>query len=87
MQDQRNEKEPTDESGFSDTDHDRAVLHLLLGDSSLWNVEEIIREVSGKPLDTRDAITRLDSAGLVHRLGEFVFPTRTARRADELENS
>jgi predicted transcriptional regulator len=86
MQDQRIEDDQS-EGRLSERDHDKAVLELLLTDGSPWTVEEIIREISGGRLDAIDAIARLAGAGLVHRLSEFVFPTRTARRADEIDNS
>lgn len=35
-------------------------------------------------LDAADAVSALAGAGLVHRLGDFVIPTRAARRSDEL---
>lgn len=68
----------------SERDRDRNVLNLMFVDSSWpWSVEEIARELQSR-LDAEDAVCRLAGAGLVHRLGEFVFPTRAARRADEL---
>lgn len=71
----------------SHSDYDKAVLHILLDNQWLWSVEEIVREVGGDRIGVGDAVARLAGAGLVHRIGEFVFPTRTARRADEIENS
>lgn len=64
---------------------DRAVLRLMLCDGScfLWSVNEITCTI-GDPIDVADALRRLEAAGLVHRLGDFVFPTLAARRADEL---
>lgn len=49
-----------------------------------WSLDEIARELRN-PIEAHDAVTRLADAGLLHRLeGGFVFPTRAARRADEL---
>lgn len=64
---------------------DRAVLRLMLCDGSgfAWSIEEIARSI-GDPVDAVDALRRLEAAGLVHRFGDFVFPTLAARRADEL---
>lgn len=64
---------------------DSAVLRLMLCDDSgfPWSVEEIARTI-GESIDAVDAMRRLEAAGLVHRLGDFVFPTLAARRADEL---
>lgn len=64
---------------------DSAVLRLMLCDGSgfPWSIEEIARTI-GEPIDAADALRRLEAAGLVHRLGDFVFPTLAARRVDEL---
>lgn len=63
---------------------DWAVLDLLLdGDCVLWSVEEITREIGDQPT-TIESLKRLHRAGLVHRCDKFVFPTRPARRFEEL---
>jgi hypothetical protein len=62
---------------------EKAVLILLLEDRYPWKVEELTRELN-HPTDALDAIASLAGDGLVHRLGDFVFPTRAARRSDEL---
>lgn len=49
-----------------------------------WTIEEIGRELANQDV-ARNAVCRLTGHGLVHRLGEFVWPTRTARRAAEIE--
>jgi predicted transcriptional regulator len=86
MRHARSEGEPSKDR-FTEADNDKTVLHLLLDDPLPWTVDEIVREVSSSRLETVDAIARLAGAGLVHRSGEFVFPTRAARRADEIEIS
>lgn len=65
---------------------DQTVLSLMFDDSASWpwSVDEIARELAN-PNDARNAVSRLAEHGLVHRLGEFVWPTRTARRAAEIE--
>jgi hypothetical protein len=69
----------------SDDQRDKAVLMLLSGGAGYpWTVQEIAREMQA-PLEAEDAIRRLTETGLVHRFEDFVFPTRTARRAGELE--
>ena len=75
--------EPID--AVDERDRDRNVLNLLHVDSpGPWSRDEIARELHSD-LAARDAVTRLVDAGLLHRLDSgFVFPTRTARRADEL---
>jgi hypothetical protein len=80
-QDQQDDAErPIDEER-----DDRAVLRLMFCDGSCfaWSVDEIACAI-GDPIDVADALRRLEAAGLVHRLGDFVFPTLAARRADEL---
>ncbi|HEY4812683.1 MAG TPA: hypothetical protein VIH71_16675 [Solirubrobacteraceae bacterium] len=84
MQDQRKrEASPTD--GRSEEHIESAVLDcMLLGEVWPWSVDEIAREL-GDATSAEDAVRRLVQTGLAHRLGEFVFPTRTARRASQLE--
>ncbi len=62
---------------------DSTVLRLLLDAREPWSVDELVRELQDPA--ARDAVSRLIQAGLVHRHDEFVFPTRAARRAAELE--
>lgn len=70
---------------ISEEQRDRSVIGLLLsGGSWPWTVDEIARELRA-PIEAADAVSRLTEAGLLHRFGDFVFPTRAARRADELE--
>jgi hypothetical protein len=63
---------------------DKVILHVLCGELVPWTVEEVGRELDS-PNDVIDGVGRLARAALVHRLGEFVFPTRAARRAGEIE--
>jgi predicted transcriptional regulator len=81
----------TDTSRVSDDDtpaerldgNERAVLLLLFEDRSPWTLDELGRELRCRS-DAADATSALVRAGLVHRAGEFIFPTRAARRSDEL---
>lgn len=84
MHEQRSDDERP-EAEFSEPQVEKAVIDHLLVDRLPWTVEELVRECSCDRLATIDAIASLVGVGLVHRLGEFVFPTRTARRADEIE--
>jgi len=65
---------------------DNTILGLLFNDASSWpwSIDEIGRELAD-PDRARDAVCRLHEHGLVHRMGDFVWPTRTARRATEIE--
>jgi hypothetical protein len=84
MQDQRIPDEaPT--GHISDEHTDSVVLDfMLLGGGWLWSMDEIVREL-GDAADAEDAVRRLIETGLAYRLGDFYFPTRTARRAAQLE--
>jgi hypothetical protein len=64
---------------------DKTVLELLLHSKQWpWSVEEVGREL-GDRIDAADSVGRLSRAGLVHRHDGFVFPTRAAIRAVELD--
>jgi hypothetical protein len=63
---------------------DKTILLVVCEELVPWTVEEIGRELDD-PLGVIDGVGRLARAGLVHRLGEFVFPTRATRRASEIE--
>jgi hypothetical protein len=57
----------------------------MLNDATpgLWTVEEVGRTMSNEG-HVGAALRCLYEAGLVHRLGEFVYPSRAAGRAIEL---
>jgi hypothetical protein len=61
----------------------RTVLLSLFDDHVPWTLDDLGRELKCR-LDAADAVSALAGAGLVHRLGDFVIPTRAARRSDEL---
>jgi hypothetical protein len=63
---------------------DRTILVLLLDRERPWpcSVDELARELD---YDPADGIARLRGAGLIHRRTAFVWPTRAAVRADELQ--
>jgi hypothetical protein len=70
--------------GRIDAELDNLVLGLLLdGPPWLWSVDEVGRELDDR-VGVQDAIARLGAAGLLHRLGDFVFASRSAHRACEL---
>ncbi len=66
-----------------DTDEDESIqweiLWLLLEarPDRWWSVEEVVSD-TGNPIGALDALGALCDAGLIHRQGRFVFPTRPA---------
>lgn len=74
-----------------DTTIEAAVLRQLLALHPIQlTVSELAREIGGQAADfaQTDAVERavreLEAAGLVHRVGEVVIPSRAALRLDEL---
>jgi hypothetical protein len=65
---------------------DGMVLAVLLDSNQpgLWSADELIRAL-GNRVSAADSLMRLERDGLVHRLGQFVFPTRAAVRAGEIQ--
>jgi hypothetical protein len=57
----------------------RLILRLLLGGEQerLWPLETVVHHV-GDPITALDALVALSDAGLVHRWGHYVIPTRAA---------
>ncbi len=78
-------EQPNQSAGQEDAQFDRNVLDLMFTEHPWpWTVSEIAREMSSEG-GAEDAVNRLATSGLLHRIGEFVFPTRTAGRAAEIE--
>jgi hypothetical protein len=67
---------------------ERVVLHLLLETrtAGVWSEREVAQAL-GSEAHAAHALVQLHSAGLIHRLEEFVFPTRPAVRFWQLEES
>jgi hypothetical protein len=57
----------------------RLILRLLLGseEERLWPLEAVVHRI-GNPITALDALAALCDAGLVHRWGHYVIPTRAA---------
>ncbi len=86
-------REPDDIRSAAEDDRliERVVLQQVLDlHPAQVSVEELIREIAADPGEfaERDAIERavrdLSRTGLLHRNGEFVFPTRASLHFDEL---
>jgi len=86
MPDQSTPRESLHDPCEAERHTDNTILGLMFNDASSWpwSVEEIGRELAN-PGKARDAVCRLAEHGLVHQIGDFVWPTRTARRAAEIE--
>ena len=83
MQDER-----TCEPSPAEASRSEAVVMLMLlhaGHWWPWSMAEISQEL-GSELLAADAVAGLHAAGLVHRFGEFVLPTRAATRMQQLED-
>ncbi|HEX4116138.1 MAG TPA: hypothetical protein VHY18_09730 [Solirubrobacteraceae bacterium] len=83
MPDHRIQQAQEVEDNVGDESRDGNVLGLIVDSGWPWTVDEIACEL-GTLLGARDSVARLSGAGLVHRFGEFVFPTRTALRAEQI---
>ena len=78
--------QPSPSTGERMDQLDRSLLSTLTADESHrpWSVEEIGRQIGEDPTA---ALNRLARAGLIHRLGDFVWATRPAVRAQELHDA
>ncbi|HSZ12641.1 MAG TPA: hypothetical protein VK790_01230 [Solirubrobacteraceae bacterium] len=77
--------QPNLSAGQEEAQFDRNVLDLMFTEHPWpWTVSEIGREMRSDA-GAEDAVGRLAASGLLHQFGEFVFPTRTAGRAAEIE--
>ncbi len=83
--------------GIAENTLDEALLGLLIHDHpGLWSIAELCRSLTSSAQtaatgeiethDTEDAIERLFAAGLIHRVGTYVFATRAAHTAQRLAN-
>ncbi len=88
---------PAAAAGTAEVSFDEALLGLLIDNHpGLWSLAELTRSLTssaqtanGEDLpthDTEDAIERLYAAGLIHRIGTYVFATRAAHTAQRLAN-
>lgn len=67
-------------------DDESFVLAMLLDADYQrpWSIDEVLREYRD-PVAAKDALDNLQGSGLIHRLGDFVFATRAAVRAEEIK--
>jgi hypothetical protein len=65
---------------------ERMLWMILLDDPGFWHLDEIKLQVQDTSrLEIEDAANRLAAHGLVHRIEDFVFPTRAALRTQRYE--
>lgn len=84
MPNQRSRDAELPDPAEQDRQLDNLVLGCLLtGASWPWSVAELGHELESEA-NAIDTVNRLQRAGMLHRCGDFVFPTRSARRAAEL---
>jgi hypothetical protein len=83
MHDEPNQITPQQETDL----REHIVLHMMLDDptTGLWSTDELSK-AAGR-ITTADALPALHAMGLIHRHGEFVWPTRAATRAAQIENA
>ena len=88
---------PGCEPGSAEDTFDEALLGLLVHDHpGLWSLTELTRSLTSSvqtadgceppACDTEDAVERLYAAGLLGRIGQYVFATQAARTADRLHS-
>jgi hypothetical protein len=79
------EQRSPDFSAAHKADHlDFIVLETIIDPcAGLWSAAEV-QQALGGDIDVEDSITRLHGIGLIHKLGEFIFPTRAAARSHDL---
>ena len=86
---------PAVSASIAEDSLDEALLGLLIDDHpGLWSIAELCRSLISsaqtaatgeiETCDTEDAVERLYAAGLIHRIGGFVFATRAAHTAQRL---
>jgi hypothetical protein len=81
--------EPTQDDARREQDlAENVILHAMLDDQApgLWSAEELA-QAHGDPIATADALAGLHASGLIHRHREWVWPTRAAARAVQIENA
>jgi hypothetical protein len=68
--------------------NERVVLDILLTSEppGPWSLAEL-ETALGSRIHAADATVALRSAGLIHQLGDFVFPTRAACRMHDLASA
>jgi hypothetical protein len=78
IEDQERKKE------VSPKDRDKTLMGVVLSDPGPWSFEELVREFDGDHLGVESSLFELVANGLIHRFGDFYFPTRAARRVEEI---
>jgi hypothetical protein len=84
MQDQSIGDESPRDRCETERKSDNAALAGMFLAKWLWSMEEIAHEL-GSHAEAEDAVRRLVESGLAHRVGDWAFPTRAARRGVKIE--
>jgi DNA-binding HxlR family transcriptional regulator len=73
------------DAGKLDSLDDGMLLAILLDSDQpgLWSINEVVRAL-GSRITVEDSLMRLERDGLIHRLDQYVFPTRAAVRGEEV---
>jgi hypothetical protein len=76
--------QPIGDPSLAERQHDAVILDLLLIEhDGIWSIDELKHQV-GDPIGVEDAITRLGTLGLIHKLENFVFASRAAAHVHAL---
>jgi hypothetical protein len=75
----------TPQAGETLANYESAIHALLIADESQrpWSIHEVTLEMDDAGATT-DALRSLQGFGLIHRCGDFVWPTRAAVAADQI---
>lgn len=83
MQPQRIEDQDRN-AHVSPDDRDKTLMGVILSDPGPWTFDELVRVFDGDRTGVDGSLNDLVANGLVHRLDRFYFPTRAARRVEQI---
>jgi hypothetical protein len=80
-------QEPSTPRRDESLDQVESAIHAMLvvaDEQRPWSVHEVELEI-GDPAGVEDALTRLHATGLMHRCGDFVWASRAAIAASQID--